>query len=83
MAVATVTISARSSDFQRAFLALRYFWGARGPALSEGLELIATHPAAADALAGLSHSERAERAKALGAELGRVAAALEQRGLRP
>jgi len=31
----SVTISARSPDFQRAFVAMRYFWGMRGPALAD------------------------------------------------
>ena len=77
----SVTISARSADFQRAFVALRYFWGARAEQLTEGLEHVGTQPATADALSGLSHAERAERAQALGVELGRLAAALEQRSL--
>jgi hypothetical protein len=76
-----VTTSARSPDFQRAFVALRYFWGARATALGEGLEQIGTHAAAADVMSGLSHAERAERARALSVELGRLASALEQRSL--
>ena len=62
-------------------MALRYFFGARGQALGEGFEQVALQPAAADALSGLCHAQRDERAKALGAELGRVAAALEERSL--
>lgn len=38
-------------------------------------------PAAADVLRGLCHAERAERAGALGTELGRLATALDERGL--
>jgi hypothetical protein len=77
----SVTISVRSADFQRAFVAMRYFWGARGPSLGEPLEGLALTTAAADALRGLSHTERAERAKALSSQLARVAAALDQAGL--
>lgn len=76
-----LTVSAKSPDFQRAFVALRYFWGARGATLSEGLEGFALAPAAADTLSGLCHAERQERARALGAELARIAAALDARGL--
>lgn len=60
---------------------MRYFWGARGPALADGLHGLGLLPAAADVLAGLCHAERAERAKALGVELARLAAALDERGL--
>lgn len=77
----SVTLSARSADFQRAFVALRYFWGARGQALGEGLEQVGTQPAAADLVTALSRDERTERAQALGVELARLAAALEQRSL--
>lgn len=77
----SVTISARSADFQRAFVALRYFWGARGQALGEGLEQVGTQPPTADLVSALSRDERAERAQALGVELARLAAALEQRSL--
>ncbi len=78
---ASVTTSARSPDFQRAFLAMRYYFGARGPALADALEGLSMQPASADVLAGLCHQERGERARALGAELGRLAAALDERGL--
>ena len=78
----SVTISPRSADFQRAFVALRYFFGARGAALGEGLERVGTQTATADVLSALSHADRGERAKALSVELGRLAAALEQRSLR-
>jgi hypothetical protein len=76
-----LTISVRSADFQRAFVALRYFWGARGAALGDGFEQLGMHAAAADVLSALSHPERAQRAQALGVELGRLATALEQRSL--
>jgi hypothetical protein len=76
-----VTTFARSADFQRTFVALRYFWGARGQGLSEGFEQVGSQPATADVISALCREERAERAKALGAELARLAAALEQRSL--
>jgi hypothetical protein len=62
-------------------MAMRYFWGARGEGLADALNAVGLVPAAADVLSGLCHAERAERAKALGAELGRLAAALDERGL--
>lgn len=77
----SVTISAKSPDFQRSFLALSYFWGARGAALTDGLTGTPLQTAAADTLSALCHAERSERARALGLELGRLAAALDQRGL--
>jgi hypothetical protein len=77
----SVTLSVRSPDFQRAFVAMRYFWGARGAALEDALESAALQPATADTLRALHAPERAERARALGVELGRLAAALDQRGL--
>jgi hypothetical protein len=77
----SVTISVRSPDFQRAFVAMRYFWGMRGPALADALEGVRVQAATADVLTGLCHAERAERAKVLGAELGRLATALDERGL--
>jgi hypothetical protein len=80
---ASVTISARSADFQRAFVALRYFFGARDQALAEGFEQVCRVPAATETAAQLAHPDRAVRARALAAELARVAAALEERRLRP
>ena len=77
----SVTASLRSPDFQRSFLAMRYFWGARGPGLTDALDGIGVVPAAADVLSGLCHEGRPERARALGAELGRLSAALDERGL--
>lgn len=76
-----VTISVRSPDFQRAFLAFRYYLGARGHALAEPLATVGLQAAGADTLHGLCHSERGERAKALATELGRLAAELDARGL--
>lgn len=77
----SVTISAKSADFQRAFLAMRYFWGARGAELEGGLDGTTLQPVAASVLQGLTHPERPERARALGVELGRLAAELDARGL--
>lgn len=79
----SVTVSVRSPDFQSSFLAMSYFWGARGDQLAVPLSGVGVglRPAAADALSRLCHAERSERAKALGAELGRLAIALDQRGL--
>jgi hypothetical protein len=62
-------------------VALRYFWGARGQALGEGLEQLGAQPAAASLVSALSRGERMERAQVLGVELARLAAALEQRSL--
>lgn len=76
-----VTISARSSDFQRAFLALRYYFGARGPELAEPLADVGVQPSAAETLRALCHPERNQRARALAVELGAVATALDERGL--
>src|SRR5258706_4644002 len=68
-----VTISIRSPEFQRAFLALRYFWGARGEALSAPLGELSE--GARKLLAGLDDPERSRRASTLSRELGRLAAA--------
>jgi len=76
-----VTLSARSADFQRAFVAMRYFWGARGPELEGALDGVGSTTPAADALGGLSHPEREKRAAALAVELGRIAHELDQRSL--
>lgn len=76
-----VTVSVRSPDFQRAFVAMRYYWGQRGPGLADALGNVTLAPAAAEVLTGLCHAERSERARALGAELGRLASALDERGL--
>lgn len=77
----SVTISIRSVGFQRTFLAMRYFFGARGPELAEPLAAVGLEPTGAEALRGLCHEERSERAKALAVELGRLATALTERGL--
>ena len=77
----SVTISARSSDFQRSFLALRYYFGARGAVLAEPLAAVGLQSASADTLRGLCQEERTERARVLAVELGRLATALDERGL--
>jgi hypothetical protein len=77
----SVTIPVRSPDFQRSFVALSYFFGARGAALGDALQALPLQAPAADLLRGLGHAERSERAKALGAELARLSAALDERGL--
>jgi hypothetical protein len=77
----SVTISARSSDFQRSFLALRYYFGARGAVLAEPLAAVGLQPGSAETLRALCDEARSERAKALAAELGRLATALDERGL--
>lgn len=76
-----VTLSARSPDFQRSFVAMCYFWGARDQALVEALGATPLQPSTADLLASLGQAAREERAKALSAELGRLATSLEQRSL--
>jgi hypothetical protein len=78
---ASVTGFARSADFQRSFVAMRYYWGARGAELAAELDAVGVVPAAADVLASLRHEQRSERARALGAELGRLALELDRRGL--
>lgn len=70
-----------SPDFQRAFLAMRYFWGARGVDLGAGLDRVGLTPAAADVLRGLTDAARERRAAALASELGRLATSLDQRSL--
>ena len=76
-----VTVSARSPDFQRAFAALCYFWGTRGDALRAGFGALSPQGPVADLLGALGQDSRELRAQALGAELARLAAALDQRGL--
>ena len=60
---------------------MRYYWGERGPNLADALSSVPLAPAAAEVLTSLCHSERTERAKALGTELARLASALDERGL--
>jgi hypothetical protein len=76
-----VTVSARSAEFQRAFVALRYFWGSRGDALAAGFGSLPPHGQTGDLLSALGDPSQQVRAQALGAELAGLAAALDQRGL--
>jgi hypothetical protein len=76
----SVTISVRAADFQRCFVAISYYYGARGAELTAALDGVGVAAAAADVVSSLGHAERSERARALGAELGRLAHELERRG---
>ncbi|HEY3500746.1 MAG TPA: hypothetical protein VGK73_38910 [Polyangiaceae bacterium] len=67
-------------EFQRAFLALRYLLGARGPEL--GSPLAALTPEARAVLERLEHPDRARRAEALAVEIGQVVRALSKRAFR-
>ncbi len=60
---------------------MSYFWGSRSSSLADTLAPHALQPAAAELLSGLEHPERSVRAAALGAELAKLSAALEKRGL--
>jgi hypothetical protein len=67
-------------DFERAFVAMRYFVGARGADLAEPLG--PSSPVAAETLGRLRHEDRQRRAEALAVEVGRVVRALDARALR-
>lgn len=67
-------------DFERAFVALRYFLGERGAELAAPLG--AESPVVAETLARLRHEDRQRRAEALAVEVGRVVRALDARALR-
>jgi hypothetical protein len=67
-------------DFERAFVAVRYFIGARGGDLAAPLG--SASPVAAETLARLRHEDRRRRAEALAVEVGRVVRALDARTLR-
>jgi hypothetical protein len=73
-----VTFSVRSPPFQSAFVALSYFWGARGQALQEAVPEAAQQPATRNLLKGLMHPERAERAAALAGALAQLSSELDQ-----
>jgi uncharacterized heparinase superfamily protein len=75
-----VTPSRFEPDFERAFIALRYFVGARGDDLAAPLGGEST--VAAETLARLRHEDRQRRAEALAVEVGRVVRALDARTLR-
>jgi len=67
-------------EFQRAFVAVRYFLGARGEGLSAPL---GASPSSGEALeAKLAHPDRARRAEILASEVGLVVRALEARAYR-
>ncbi|HKO46701.1 MAG TPA: hypothetical protein VJV79_03210 [Polyangiaceae bacterium] len=69
-----------SSDFQRAFAAMRYLAGRRDAELLEPFRF--PHPDARAFARGLAHPERDRRAEALARELARVANALETRSFK-
>ncbi|HTQ07689.1 MAG TPA: hypothetical protein VMI54_27720 [Polyangiaceae bacterium] len=71
--------AAFSPEFQRAFVAVRYFLGARGEELGAPL---GDATAAAVTEQRLAHPDRERRAEALAAEIGRVVRALEARVFR-
>ena len=66
-------------EFQRAFVAMRYFLGARGEGLGAPL---GDAPEATVTEERLAHPERERRAETLAAEIGRVVRALEARRYR-
>ncbi len=71
---------AKDAAFQRAFVAMRYFLGARGAELAAPLPAPAR---AGDELAlALQDENRARRAERLANEIGQVARALEGRSYR-
>jgi hypothetical protein len=74
-----VDASAFSPDFQRAFVAVRYFLGARGEGLGAPL---GDASAARMTEERLAHPDRERRAGALAVEIGRVVRALETRNFR-
>jgi hypothetical protein len=63
--------------FERAFVAMRYFLGARGPDLAAPLG--APTRAAEELVTALQDENRARRAECLANEMGHVARALEGR----
>lgn len=66
-------------EFQRAFVAVAYFAGARGETLSA--PLVEPSPRALELVARLSVEDRGARARALAAELEIVARRLAKLGL--
>jgi hypothetical protein len=67
-------------DFERAFVAFRYFLGERGADLAAPLGV--GSGVVAETLARLRHEDRQRRAEALAVEVGRVVRALDARALR-
>ena len=74
------TTPAARQAYERAFVAMRYFLGARGPELENALE--APCPEARSLARDLEHSDRQRRADVLASELGHVVRALEARTYR-
>lgn len=68
------------TEFQRAFVAVRYFLGARGEGLARPLGDAASAGIALEAK--LAHPDRARRAEVLASEIGLVVRALEARAYR-
>jgi hypothetical protein len=68
-----------TAAFQRAFLAMRYFFDQRGDALIAPLP--APVPIARELARGFGHPERAARAQLLAREIARIAGSLEARRL--
>lgn len=68
------------ADFERAFVAVRYFVGARGDDLAAPLG--PPSPVVVETLERLRHEDRQRRAEALAVEVGRVVRALDARTLR-
>ena len=67
-------------DFQRAFVAMRYFLGARGADL--GAPVPSPAPETRALLERLEHPDRARRAESLAVEVGHVVLALTKRAFR-
>ena len=67
-------------EYQRAFVAVRYFLGARGENLAAPLGEGASFGAALEAK--LAHPDRTRRAEVLASEIGLVVRALEARAYR-
>lgn len=70
----------RDPAFERAFVAFRYFLGARGGEVAAALE--APSAAAGELAAALEHPDRQRRAEILAGEIGQVGRALEARSYR-
>jgi hypothetical protein len=67
-------------DYQRAFVAVRYFLGARGEGLAAPLGSAATAGTLLEQK--LAHPDRTRRAEVLASEVGLVVRALEARAYR-
>ena len=72
--------SAEKPAFQRAFVAVSYLLGQRGPSLLGALTR--PNPEALELVTLLDHADRTRRAQVLAAELSRVALELDQRCFR-